>query len=151
MSANHKKTIKIINGPNINMLGHRESIYGTFSLDDLKTELNEMIPQSIQLSFFQSNSEGDLITEIQSCKSSADGLIINPAAFTHTSIGIKDALACLEIPKIEVHITNIYKREAFRQKNMTASESTGMISGFGKSSYTLALVHLIDILCQPPQ
>tara|TARA_B110000438_G_C15729013_1_gene613409 strand:+ start:531 stop:974 length:444 start_codon:yes stop_codon:yes gene_type:complete len=136
-----KKKIIIINGPNLNLLGSREkNIYGNNSLEDIKdrsiTKASEL---NLDCSFYQTNNEGDLITYIQSAESKYDGLIINPAAFTHTSIAILDALRALSIPKIEIHLSNIYTREEYRKKSITSEGVNGLICGFGAISYILGI------------
>lgn len=133
--------ILIINGPNINMLGQREqAIYGNLTLAELNQKITAAAAlMSLSVTFFQSNQEGELIEKIQQAGQSYTGLIINPAAYTHYSIALRDALALLNIPKIEVHLSNIYAREEFRHKSITAAVCTGQIAGFGPDSYLLAL------------
>ena len=140
--------ILVINGPNINMLGIREkNIYGNNDYNSLvekiKKEANEL---NCQVDFFQSNIEGEIITSIQKAFGVYDGIIINPAAYTHYSIGILDALKSVNIPAIEVHISNIQQREDFRKKSVTAEGCIGQISGLGFEGYTLALRGLINLL-----
>lgn len=140
--------ILVINGPNINMLGIREkNIYGNNDYNSLvekiKKEANEL---NCQVDFFQSNIEGEIITSIQKAFGVYDGIIINPAAYTHYSIGILDALKAVNIPAIEVHISNIHQREEFRKKSVTAEGCIGQISGLGFEGYTLALRGLINLL-----
>ena len=140
--------ILVINGPNINMLGIREkNIYGNNDYNSLvekiKKEANEL---NCQVDFFQSNIEGEIITSIQKALGVYDGIIINPAAYTHYSIGILDALKSVNIPAIEVHISNIHQREDFRKKSVTAEGCIGQISGLGFEGYTLALRGLINLL-----
>ena len=140
--------ILVINGPNINMLGIREKdIYGSNDYNSLvekiKKEANEL---DCQVDFFQSNIEGEIITSIQKAFGVYDGIIINPAAYTHYSIGILDALKSVNIPAIEVHISNIHQREDFRKKSVTAEGCIGQISGLGFEGYTLALRGLINLL-----
>lgn len=139
--------ILVINGPNINMLGIREkNIYG----DNDYNSLCEMIRKEAheldcKVDFFQSNIEGEIITEIQKTMGVYDGIIINPAAYTHYSIGILDALKSVDVPAIEVHISNIHKREDFRKKSVTAEGCVGQISGLGFYGYILALRGLINL------
>ena len=136
--------VLIIHGPNLNMLGKREpEIYGNMTLEDLNNSIKTHA-QSLSLSveFFQNNSEAEIIDTIQSVENDYDALIINPAAFTHYSIAIRDALASVSLPKIEVHISNVHKRESFRHESVTASQCIGQITGFGKHSYTLALTYI---------
>ena len=140
--------ILIINGPNINMLGIREkNIYGNNDYNSLvekiKKEASEL---DCQVDFFQSNIEGEIITSIQKALGVYDGIIINPAAYTHYSIGILDALKSVNIPAIEVHISNIHQREDFRKKSITVEGCIGQISGLGFEGYTLALRGLISLL-----
>ena len=135
------KKIIIINGPNLNLLGNRESsIYGDSSLKDIenisKIKCKEL---NLQLFFCQSNNEGELINFIHSAESEYDGLIINPAAFTHTSLALLDALRAISKPKIEIHLSNIYNREDYRKKSITSEGVDGLICGFGSSSYILAI------------
>lgn len=134
--------ILIINGPNLNLLGTREpEIYGNVSMEDylnqLKTEFSSQI-----LNYYQSNIEGEIINRIQ--EDDFDALIINPGAFTHYSYAIADCLKNISKPKIEVHISNIYKREEFRQKSVTAANTDGVLSGFGMNGYRLAVLSLIS-------
>ena len=139
--------ILVINGPNINMLGIREkNIYGNNDYNSLcemiKKEANEL---NCEVDFFQSNIEGEIITEIQKTLGVYDGIIINPAAYTHYSISILDALKSVDVPAIEVHISNIHKREDFRKKSVTAEGCIGQISGLGFYGYILALRGLINL------
>jgi 3-dehydroquinate dehydratase-2 len=140
--------IAVIQGPNLNMLGIRErNIYGAMTLEQIHEQMKSSASQNgIELEFFQSNLEGEIVDKIQECLGEVDGIIINPAAYTHTSIAIKDALSAVALPTVEVHISNIYKREEFRQKSITASSTTGVISGFGPFGYHMALIALIQIL-----
>ena len=140
--------ILVINGPNINMLGIREkNIYGVNDynslIEKIKKEASEL---GCQVDFFQSNIEGEIITSIQKTLGVYDGIIINPAAYTHYSIGILDALKAVNIPAIEVHISNIHQREDFRKKSVTAEGCVGQISGLGFEGYTLALRGLINLI-----
>lgn len=134
-------TVLVIHGPNLNMLGKREpEIYGSESLE----EINEGIKAfgktlDINVDTFQSNHEGDIVQRIQEAMENCDGLIINPAAYTHTSVAIRDAILLLKIPVIEVHLSNIYKREEFRHKSMISGVATGQIAGLGTLGYRLAL------------
>ena len=134
------KKILIINGPNLNMLGKREpDVYGSTTLKELeKICTDESKKLDFDISFFQSNSEAEIIDEIQKCHN-YQGLIINAGAFTHTSIAIHDALKILKIPKIEVHISNIYNREEFRKKSFISPVVNGIIAGFGTDVYLIAL------------
>jgi len=134
-----KLHIQIIHGPNLNMLGTREpGHYGKETLIDIDESLIALGDQlDIHVTSFQSNHEGELIDKIQQLD--VDGLIINPAAYTHTSIAIRDALLAIQVPFIEVHLSNIHRREAFRHKSMLVDVATGVIAGFGALSYSLAL------------
>jgi len=136
-----KNNIIVINGPNLNLLGEREqSQYGSITYDDLK---NNCIKYSKDLEanieFTQSNIEGEIVTIIQKAKEKFDGLIINAGGFTHTSVAIRDALVVLKKPSIELHISNIYKREEFRHKSMISDVVTGIICGLGTNGYILAI------------
>jgi len=143
------KKILIINGPNLNLLGTREpSIYGKCTLEEINQKLiNEGEELGLTLECIQSNSEGEIIEVIQrAIHNNTKGIIINPAAYTHTSIGIRDALAMLNIPKVEVHLSNIFAREEFRQKSLISAVVTGTISGFGTYGYNMALRFLAERL-----
>ena len=135
--------ILIINGPNLNLLGKREqSIYGKLSLKDIEKKLiNEFNDSSFE--FFQSNNEGEIIDKIQKSEDNFNAIVINPGGFAHSSVAIRDALAEIKLIKIEVHLSNLSKRENFRQKLITASACDGYISGFKEESYSAA-VHLIE-------
>jgi len=131
--------IIIINGPNLNLLGKREKdIYGEEKFDSFFRDLKSGYPE-VELHYFQSNSEGDIIDKIHEVGFSYDGIIINAGAFTHTSLAIRDAIAGIETPAIEVHISNVFKRESFRHFSYIAAVCVGSISGFGLESYRLAL------------
>lgn len=142
--------IAIIQGPNLNMLGIREPhIYGSMSLEQIHDQLKNAAAQNgIEVEFFQSNLEGEIVDRIQECLGTVDGIMINPAAYSHTSIAIKDALSAVSMPVVEVHISNIYKREEFRQKSITAGASTGVISGFGPFGYHMGLIALMQIISE---
>ena len=134
------KKIIIINGPNLNLLGERElELYGTKTLKEIEKECSEIFKNDkLSLNFFQSNSESEIIDKIQNCKN-YDGMIINAGAFTHTSIAIHDALKIVKIPKIEVHISNIYNREEFRKNSFISPVVNGIIAGFGTQVYQVAI------------
>ncbi len=140
--------IAVIQGPNLNMLGIREqNIYGPMTLDQIHEQMKGSAEQNgVELEFFQSNLEGEIIDKIQECLGTVDGIIINPAAYSHTSIAIADAISAVSMPVVEVHISNIYKREEFRQKSITAASSLGVITGFGPFGYHMGLIALMQIL-----
>ena len=142
------KKIIIINGPNLNLLGSREEeIYGNVSLDDIKKKSEEKcLKMNLECFFTQSNNEGDIINHIQSAQNEFDGLIINPAAFTHTSVALLDALRTINKPKIEIHLSNIYSREDYRKKSITSEGVNGLICGFGQLSYILAIEALSELI-----
>lgn len=135
------KKILIINGPNLNMLGTREpEIYGKTTLKDIENEIKSAADKNnIEVEFFQSNHEGDIVDKICAAKNIFNAIIINPAAYTHTSVAIRDAVAAVEIPTIEVHISNVYSREDFRHNSLIAPVCTGQIAGLGTKGYILAL------------
>jgi 3-dehydroquinate dehydratase-2 len=131
--------IQIINGPNLNLLGKREtSIYGDESFDQFFETLKKRFP-SIDLSYYQSNVEGEIINMIHEVGFSFDGIIINAGAYTHTSVAIHDAIGAVKTPVVEVHISNVYAREEFRHKSLITSKCVGMMTGFGMEGYALAL------------
>ena len=140
--------ILIINGPNLNLLGKREpEIYGAETLDDINRALVAVASGiGVTLEFFQSNSEGDLVDAIQGAAGVFNGIIINPAAYTHTSIAIRDAISAVAIPTVEVHLSNVYSREEFRHKSFIAPVAVGQIAGFGSAGYRLALEGLAGYL-----
>ncbi len=139
--------ILVIHGPNLNLLGSREtSIYGKQSLKEINNSLKELAKElGFELVIKQSNHEGEIVDLIQASKN-YNGILINPAAYTHTSIAIRDAIAAVNMPTVEVHLSNIYKREEFRQSSLIAPEASGQISGFGPHSYLLGLRALSYIL-----
>ena len=131
--------IQIINGPNINLLGKREpSIYGSVTFEDFLIELRANYPD-VEISYYQSNTEGELIDKIQETGFDVDGIILNAGAYTHTSIALQDAIRAVTSPVLEVHISNVHARESFRHKSMIAAACKGVICGFGLKSYQLAL------------
>ncbi len=139
--------ILFINGPNLNLLGEREqSQYGSMSFDDLKKKCMEKSKNlSIELDFIHSNIEGEIINMIQNANTKYDGIIINAAGFTHTSVAIRDALEIYKKPKIEVHISNIYNREEFRKKSFISPIVDGIIAGFGTNVYRLAILSIMQL------
>ena len=143
------KKILVIHGPNLDLLGQREtSVYGTTTMADINARLEKIAgDKGVVLVFLQSNHEGAIVDAIG--KSKADGIgaiVINPAAYTHTSIAIRDALAAVTVPAVEVHLSNIYKREEFRHQSMIAPSCQGQVSGFGAQSYELGLLAAISLV-----
>jgi 3-dehydroquinate dehydratase II len=137
--------ILVLNGPNLNLLGTREpEVYGRQTLADIMTRLQEYgREKQVDVEWVQSNDEGALVTRIGESRGQYDGLIFNPAAYTHTSVALRDALQAVSLPCVEVHLSNIHARETFRQTSLTAAACVGQISGFGAMSYQLALDALI--------
>jgi 3-dehydroquinate dehydratase II len=146
--ARAQPLIAVLNGPNMNMLGLRQPhLYGSATLDDVETLCAETAEElGLGIDFRQTNGEGELISWVQECRSRASGLVINPAGFTSTSIALMDALLATELPVIEVHITNIHKREAFRHESYVSKVAQGVICGLGIRGYALALRAMADIL-----
>ncbi|TKI69214.1 type II 3-dehydroquinate dehydratase [Sulfurimonas crateris] len=140
--------IVVIQGPNLNMLGVREQqIYGSMKLEQIHAQMKDFASQSgLDIEFFQSNLEGEIVDKIQECYGDADGIIINPAAYTHTSIAIRDAISAVSLPTIEVHISNVHRREEFRKQNMIAAVCSSSIVGFGPFGYHLAMVGMVQIM-----
>ncbi len=143
-----QNNIIIINGPNINLLGDREkSIYGSETYEDLQKRCkSEASKKKIKVDFYQSNIEGELVTKIQESIKLYDGMVINAAAFTHTSVAIRDALSLFKKPSIELHISNIYKREEFRHKSLISDKVSGIICGLGTSGYILAINSIYEMI-----
>lgn len=137
----------IINGPNINLLGTREpEIYGSMTLDDINKDIANYAKElGVETETFQSNIEGEIVDKIQQAKGVFDGIVINPAAYTHTSVAIRDAISAVGIKAVEVHISNIHAREEFRKNSLIAPVCIGQIAGFKANSYKLALKALVDI------
>jgi 3-dehydroquinate dehydratase II len=135
------KKILVLHGPNLNLLGSRENeIYGDLTLEEINKRIKKFAKEKgFVVELYQSNHEGELVTKIQEAKGTVDAMVITPAAYTHTSIAMRDALAAAKIPTVEVHLSNIYSREEFRQKSLTAPIALGVISGFGANSYLLGL------------
>ena len=132
-------TIQIINGPNLNLLGVREpNVYGSTSFDDFLPRLRACFPD-VQIDYFQSNSEGELIDKLQAVGFQCDGIVLNAGAYTHTSIALADCIRAISAPVVEVHISNVHQREAFRHQSMIAAACRGVICGFGLDSYRLAI------------
>jgi len=136
--------IQIINGPNLNLLGVRErSIYGNTDFESYLADLRKRYP-AVEIDYYQSNVEGEIINKIHEVGFSNDGIVINAGAYTHTSIAIADAISGVKSPVIEVHISNVYKREEFRHHSMLAASCRGVIAGFGMDSYRLAVENLVN-------
>ena len=140
--------VLVINGPNLNLVGKREpSIYGSQTIEDIQEELLTLsIELDVKLSFFQSNSEGEMIDCIQKSDGSINGILINAGAYTHTSIALRDALLGVSIPYVEVHLSNVYSREEFRHKSFLSDKAIGLICGFGAMTYQLALQGIVSYL-----
>jgi 3-dehydroquinate dehydratase II len=132
--------ILVMHGPNLNMLGRREpDIYGTFTLDDINKRLSSLAQElGVEVSFYQSNHEGELVQKIQDAMGVYEAIVINPGAYTHTSVALRDAIASTGIPTVEAHISNIYRREEFRKHSYISGVVIGQITGFGADSYLLA-------------
>lgn len=140
--------ILFLNGPNLNLLGTREpDKYGNQTLQDIETFITEEAKKlNIDIDFYQSNIEGELVNKIQEAKNIFDGIVMNPAAYTHTSVAIRDAILAVSIPTVEIHISNIHTREEFRKTSLTAPACIGQITGFGVNSYKLGLIAIYDYL-----
>lgn len=139
-------TYLVVNGPNLNTLGRRDpAIYGTLSLQEIQDRITRRSKElGVDLSFFQSNSEGAIIDHLQQNGPSCEGVIINPGALTHYSVALRDALADLTVPIVEVHLSNIHAREAFRRRSVTAGAVSGQIAGLGWHGYVAALEYLVN-------
>ena len=142
------KKILVLHGPNLNLLGSRENeIYGDLTLAEINKRIKKFAKKKgFVVEVYQSNHEGELVTKIQEAKGVVDAMVINPAAYTHTSIAIRDALAAAKIPTVEVHLSNIYRREEFRKISLSAPVAIGVISGFGAFSYILGLMAAWEII-----
>jgi 3-dehydroquinate dehydratase-2 len=142
------RRILVLHGPNLNMLGTREpAVYGTTTLDAINAELAELAKaRGAELEFFQSNHEGSLVDRIQEAPTWADAILINPGGLTHTSVTLRDALAGADLPVVEVHLSNVFAREAFRQHSYVSPIAVGVIAGFGPASYRLGLEALLERL-----
>jgi len=139
--------ILVIHGPNLNLLGKREpDIYGTLTLDDINKRLSALGAElGVEVAFFQSNHEGELVQRIQDAMGAYQSIVINPGAYTHTSVALRDAISSTGIPTVETHISNIYKREEFRKHSFISGVAAGQITGFGPDSYLLALRAAVGI------
>lgn len=149
-SKSSSLNILVIHGPNLNLLGAREvGIYGRITMKEINAELSKDAAKlGVKVSFVQSNHEGKIVDQIGSARTKFQGILINPAAYTHTSVAIRDALLASALPAVEVHLSNIYKREEFRQHSLTAPACIGQVAGFGKESYLLGLIALVSSLRQ---
>ncbi|RYF37877.1 MAG: type II 3-dehydroquinate dehydratase [Chitinophagaceae bacterium] len=137
--------ISIINGPNLNLLGKREpGVYGSQTFDDYLGTLRNQFPD-IEIEYFQSNIEGELVTELQRAGFANDGIVLNPAAYTHTSVAIGDAIAAIPAPVVEVHISNVHAREEFRKLSHVSAKAKGSIFGLGLMGYELAIRYLVNL------
>ena len=137
--------VLVMNGPNLNLLGVREpDVYGHETLDDIISDLQSFaFERGVELSDFQSNSEGDLVTAIHQARTSVDGIVLNPGAYTHYSIAIRDAISGVGLPVIETHLSNVHARESFRRESVLAPVCLGVVAGFGRHSYFVALEALL--------
>ena len=145
-------SVLVLNGPNLNLLGRREpGVYGGATLDDLRSDLTARFP-SLRLRFEQHNREGDLIEALHGADTvETAGVVFNAAAYTHTSVALRDAIAAIQTPVVEVHITNVYARESFRHTSLLAPVCAGIITGFGAQSYALAVAHFAGEMQKSPQ
>jgi 3-dehydroquinate dehydratase-2 len=148
MSAANHKPLLVIHGPNLNMLGTREpEVYGTTTLADIDAALGRLAKElGREVESFQSNGEGELVTRIQQAGTQNAGIVINPGAYTHTSVAIRDAIASVSVPVVECHLSNIHKREEFRHRSLIVGVAAGQVMGFGADSYLLALRALATLL-----
>jgi len=142
------KKILVIHGPNLNLLGSREvDVYGKVTIDEINADLKKLAKtRKASIDTVQSNHEGEIVDLIGKAKGKFDGILINPAAYTHTSVAIRDAVSAVNIPTVEVHLSNIYSREEFRHTSLIAPVAAGQVSGFGKASYLLGLEALLGLV-----
>jgi len=142
------KKILVIHGPNLNLLGQREiDVYGKITIDEINRDLKKIAKSNkVSLEIMQSDHEGDIVESIGKTRGSFAGILINPAAYTHTSVAIRDAVSAVDIPTVEVHLSNIYSREEFRHTSLIAPVARGQVAGFGKMSYILGLEALIKLI-----
>ena len=142
------RKILVIHGPNLNLLGKREvDVYGKITIDEINDSLKRIAKaKKVSLEIVQSNHEGEIVEKIQKAKGKIDAILINPAAYTHTSVAIRDAISAVDIPTVEVHLSNIYGREEFRRTSLVAPVAKGQVSGFGILSYTLGLEAAIGLI-----
>lgn len=149
-AARRTRRILVLHGPNLNLVGTREpDIYGRTTLADIDAQLRQLATElGVTVDTFQSNSEGDLVNRIQAARGSAAAIVINAGAYTHTSVAIRDALLAVELPVIEVHLSNTYKREAFRHRSLIADVAVGQLVGFGADSYLLGLRAAVGVLAR---
>jgi 3-dehydroquinate dehydratase II len=142
------RKILVIHGPNLNLLGTREvNVYGTTTIEDINKDLERLAKsKGVALEIVQSNHEGDIVELIGKSKGKFDAILINPAAYTHTSVAIRDAISAVDVPAVEVHLSNIYAREEFRHTSLIAPVAKGQVSGFGKMSYILGLEAAISLI-----
>lgn len=140
--------ILVVNGPNLNLLGTREpEVYGTLTLEKINEELLKYAKElGVDIEFFQSNVEGEIVNAIQAARGNCAGIVINPAAYTHTSVAIRDAISAVALPAVEIHISNVCAREEFRKHSLIAPVCVGQIAGFGLDSYKLAMLALVKFL-----
>jgi len=142
------KTVLVLHGPNLNLLGIREpDVYGALTLEQIDERLRTLAAElGVEIEIFQSNAEGDLVDRIQQARGVAQAILINPAAYTHTSVAIRDAILAVGLPVIEVHLSNIHRREEFRQRSLISGVAVGQVSGFGADSYLLGLRAAVGVI-----
>ena len=143
-----RRSVLVVHGPNLNLLGSREpEVYGTDTLTDIDDQLRRLGAElGVDVETFQSNGEGELVTAMQGARGEHDGVLINPAAYTHTSVAIRDAVLATDLPVVEVHLSNVHKREEFRRRSLLADVVAGQVMGFGVESYLLGLRALVGLL-----